>query len=233
MPDFKRTVEAGNGGMQRVARFQRAALALIAFLVAVPAHAHPHVFVTAKAEMVFGPGGQLTAVRHIWQFDPAFSAYAVQGLDANNDGALTRAELAPLAQINVDSLAEYAFFTWLTVDGATATFGPPTDYFLDIYGGQLVLFFTLPLPTPLSVVRNATLDVFDPEYFVAYEFVTDAPITLVDPPSGCSALFYPPPFLDPALATALAAIPADERMLPADLANAAASLANTIVVTCG
>lgn len=216
-----------------MARFRRAALALIAVLFAAPAFAHPHVFVTAKAEMVFGAGGQLTAVRHIWQFDEAFSAYAIQGLDANNDGALTRAELAPLAQINVDSLAEYNFFTWLTVDGVPVTFGAATEYFLDIYGGQLVLFFTLPLATPVTIVRNAALDVFDPEYFVAYEFVTDTPITLVDPPMGCGALFYPPPFLDQATATALAAIPADERMLPADLAGAAASLANTIVVTCG
>ena len=204
-----------------MARFRRAALALIAVLFAAPAFAHPHVFVTAKAEMVFGAGGQLTAVRHIWQFDEAFSAYAIQGLDANNDGALTRAELAPLAQINVDSLADYNFFTWLTVDGVPVTFGAATEY------------FTLPLATPVTIVRNAALDVFDPEYFVAYEFVTDTPITLVDPPMGCGALFYPPPFLDQATANALAAIPADERMLPADLAGAAASLANTIVVTCG
>ncbi|MGV8839302.1 MAG: DUF1007 family protein [Bauldia sp.] len=214
-------------------RPRRTALALIALVGATPAVAHPHVFVTAKAEMVFAAGGQLTAVRHIWQFDDAFSAYAVQGLDADNDGALTRAELAPLAQINVDSLAEYAFFTWLTVDGASVAFAAPSDYFLDMYGGRLTLFFTLPLTAPLAIAREAVLDVFDPEYFVAYEFVTDAPITLVDPPRGCGALFYPPPFLDQATAAALAAIPADERILPAQLAGAAADLANTIVVTCG
>ncbi|MCW5715197.1 MAG: DUF1007 family protein [Bauldia sp.] len=215
-----------------MARIRQGALALIAFLIAGPALAHPHVFVTAKAEMVFS-GGQLTAVRHIWQFDEAFSAYAIQGLDANNDGALTRAELAPLAQVNVDSLADYGFFTWLSVDGEQVAFAAPSDYFLDIYHGQLTLFFTLPLAIPAPIIRTATLDVFDPEYFVAYEFVTDAPITLVDPPLRCSSLFYPPPFLDPATAMALAAIPADERILPADLAGAAADLANTIVVTCG
>lgn len=216
-----------------MASIRRITLALVAFVAATPALAHPHVFVTAKAEIVFDVGGRVTAVRHIWQFDEAFSAYAIQGLDANNDGQLTRAELAPLAQINVESLAEYGFFTWLTLDGAEVAFTAPTDYFLDIYGGQLTLFFTLPLATPAPVVRNAVLDVFDPEYFVAYEFVTDAPITLVGPPSGCGALFYPPPFLDPATAAALAAIPADERILPATLAGAAADLANTIVVTCG
>ncbi|MCC6736583.1 MAG: DUF1007 family protein [Bauldia sp.] len=214
-------------------RLSGPALALAALLAASPALAHPHVFVTAKAEMVFDAGGALTAVRHIWQFDEAFSAYAVQGLDANNHGVLTRAELAPLAQINVDSLAEYGFFTWLTVDGASVDFAAPSDYFLDMYGGRLTLFFTLPAASPVTIAREAVLDVFDPEYFVAYEFVTDAPITLVDPPRGCGALFYPPPFLDQATAAALAAIPADERILPATLAGAAADLANTIVVTCG
>ena len=56
----------------------------------------------------------MTAVRNIWQFDEAFTAFAIQGLDADNDGKLSDDELAPLAKVNVDSLREYAFFTWLT-----------------------------------------------------------------------------------------------------------------------
>jgi hypothetical protein len=44
--------------------------------------------VTARAEIVFDAAGRVAAVRHIWQFDEAFSAYAMQGYDANNDGRL-------------------------------------------------------------------------------------------------------------------------------------------------
>jgi ABC-type uncharacterized transport system substrate-binding protein len=64
-----------------------------ALLAAGPALAHPHVFVDAKAELVFSAPGTITAVRNIWQFDRAFSEYAIQGLDADDDGKLSDAEL--------------------------------------------------------------------------------------------------------------------------------------------
>ena len=80
------------------ARRTRYALAAALLLAATPAaEAHPHVFVDARAELVFDATGQVTAVRHIWQFDQAFSEYAIQGLDANDDGKLSDDELAPLA----------------------------------------------------------------------------------------------------------------------------------------
>ena len=52
------------------------AAALVAgiLLAASPALAHPHVFVDAKAEIVFDKNGAITAIRHIWQFDPDFTA---------------------------------------------------------------------------------------------------------------------------------------------------------------
>ena len=206
--------------------------ALAGLLVAAPAAAHPHVFVTARAELVFDAAGRVAAVRHVWQFDEAFSAYAMQGYDANNDGRITRAELAPLAQINVESLAEYGFFTWLAIDGVAQTFGPATDYFDDVYGGRLTLFFTLPLATPVAPRGPVVVDVFDPEYFVAIAFADDRPITLVDAPPACLATFRRPGALDPQTAAALAVIPADQRALPATLLAAASGLANTFTVTC-
>jgi ABC-type uncharacterized transport system substrate-binding protein len=205
---------------------------LLSFTSTAPAAAHPHVLITARAEILFGVGTEISAIRHIWQFDPAFSAYAMQGYDANNDGMITIAELAPLAQINVESLSEYGFFTWLTSGDASPTFLDPDEYWLDVYGGQLTLFYTLPLAEPLPVAGEATLEVYDPEYFVAFSFDAINPVTLIGAPAGCSAVYHPPQELDAATVALLAAIPADQRALPADLAGATADLANAIVVTC-
>ena len=119
--------------------------AVIACGLAGPAVAHSHVLVTAKAEIVFDAQGRMTGVRNIWQFDAAFSAFASQGLDADGDGKLSDAELALLAKVNVDSLQEYDFFTYLTVDNKLQKFDPPKEYWLEPYNGQLTLFFTLPL----------------------------------------------------------------------------------------
>ena len=74
-----------------------------------PAWAHPHVWVTARAQMMFDASGKVTALRHFWTFDEAYSAFQVQGL--GTDGKLpTREQLAALAKVNVESLAEFGFF---------------------------------------------------------------------------------------------------------------------------
>ena len=215
-------------------RLPRTALVAVA-VAAAPlgeAAAHPHVLVTARAEIVFGEGAVIDSIRHIWQFDPAFSAYAVQGYDADNDGVIRIAELAPLAQINVESLAEFAFFTWLTKGEDDASYLPPSEYWLDIYDGRLTLFYSLPLAEPMVVDTTAILQVYDPEYFVAFTFDSQRPVTLVAAPENCAAQYRPPQALDATTVALLAAIPADQRELPPDLAAATDGLENTIEIAC-
>lgn len=197
-----------------------------------PAFAHPHVLVTARAEIMFDGAGAVVSVRHIWQFDEAFSAYAMQGLDANNDGVITSAELQPLAQINVESLNEYGFFTWLNIGGQAIELEFPEEYWLDVYGGRLTLFYMLPLAQPTVVTGEVILEVTDPEYFVAFTFADDIPIRLIDAPASCVAYYRPPQGLDDATAAQLAVIPADQRALPEGLGNVADDIANIIRVDC-
>jgi len=196
------------------------------------AAAHPHVFVDARAEIVFDGKGEITAVRNIWQFDDAFTAFAVQGLDINDDGELSDAELAPLAKVNVDSLQEYEFFTWLRIGKKGFPVIPPTEYWLEFHGGRLTLFFTLPLKAPVAVTSQATLEVFDPDYFVAFTFPDNLPVTLDGAPAGCTAVYDPPHELDAATMAKLAAIPIDQHDLPPELEDAASALANLIRINC-
>src|SRR4051812_28809663 len=86
-------------------------LALAALACASPALAHPHVWVTAKAEILYAPGGKVTAIRHAWTFDPAYSSYVTQGLDKNGDGKLSPDELQDLAKENAESLVDFDYFT--------------------------------------------------------------------------------------------------------------------------
>jgi ABC-type uncharacterized transport system substrate-binding protein len=196
------------------------------------ASAHPHVFVDAKEEIVFDAEGRMTAVRHIWQFDEAFTAFAIQGLDANGDGKLSDEELQPLAKVNVESLKDYNYFTLLKVGDKHVPVTFPSEYWLDFRAGRLTLFYTLPLKTPVAPGKYTTLEVFDPEYFVAFNFVKDQTIHLADAPANCKASYRPPHELDDATMAKLAAIPMDERDLPPDLADAASSLASLIIVSC-
>lgn len=221
--------------IHRHRRFSAAWVAAAAALLVLPvrpALAHPHVFITARAEIVFNEAGSVAAIRHIWQFDEAFSAYAMQGLDANNDGVITATELQPLAQINVESLNEYGFFTWLDIGGIPIAFEFPSEYWLDVYDSRLTLFYTLPLTTPAPTTGEIVLEVTDPEYFVAFTFDDQTPIRLVDAPESCVANYLPPEGLDDETAAQLAMIPADQRALPDGLGNVTADVANIIRVGC-
>ena len=113
-----------------------AVLLLVAFgfamFVATGVQAHPHVFVEARSSLVFDDNGEAVAVRHIFRFDDAFSAFAVQGFDTNQDGVYSREELAELANVNVESMADFGYFTFGDNTRIELDFTTPTDYWLEV-----------------------------------------------------------------------------------------------------
>lgn len=211
-----------------------AILAVLA-LASLPriATAHPHILIDAHTELLFNAQGQLSGVTNVWDFDDAFSAFAIQGYDRKGDGNPTREELQPLAKVNLTSLAEYGYFTRVTVAGATIPFGSPKDYFDVFKDEKLTLHFTLPLSRPLDVRGKAIeVDVYDPAYFAAITFATDDPVQLSGGGGVCSASVHRPEPLDPGIAGQLAVIPADQRTLPPDLFAITNKLVNGLRVTC-
>ena len=119
--------------------------ALVTLVIAAPAHAHPHVWVTMHTELVYAPDGSITGMRHAWSFDDMFSTFATQGLESKEKGKFTREELAPLAKVNVESLKEFDYFTYATADGKKVGARPTRtpDYWLDYKDEVLTLNFTL------------------------------------------------------------------------------------------
>ena len=152
-------------------------------LCALPAHAHPHVFVTVKTTAVFA-GGVLNAVRHSWRFDDMFSAFAAQGLDTDADGKLSRSELQALAEVNVTSLKEFDFFTFGKAGNADITFQEPVDYWLDHDGSALTLNFTLPA-SAAAAAETVRLEIYDPSYFVSFSLADEQPAVLEGAPGDC------------------------------------------------
>jgi ABC-type uncharacterized transport system substrate-binding protein len=151
--------------------------------------AHPHVWVTMKTELAYAPDGSVTAVQHAWTFDDMYSAFATQGIAARTNGQFALAELQPLARVNIDSLKEYAYFTYVKIDGRSQkdAFGNPTNYWLE-YDSQatvLTLQFTLPFKQPVKA-RRLTVEIYDPEFFLDFGFAERNPVRLFGAPAQCT-----------------------------------------------
>ena len=168
-------------------------LAIAAGLVlqAGTALAHPHVWVKVATEIVYDPDGSIKGIRHAWTFDDMFSTYALQGLHTKTTGVYTREELAALAQTNIKSLKDADYFTFPEADGKEQKLAEPMDYYFEDKDEALVLHFTLPFEAPLKTTR-LTLEIFDPDYFIAFSLQEEAPIRLVGAPIACAMTIHSP-----------------------------------------
>ncbi len=160
------------------------------------AMAHPHVWVAVRSEVVFGDDGKIIGVRHAWEFDEMYSAFATQGL-GKNGAPPTKEELAPLAKTNIESLAEFDYFTFAKQNNEKPAFKPPQDVTLEVNERKsVVMRFFLPLQTPASAKKPFSFQVYDPTYFVSFGLEKKEPVTMSRAPAGCSlSLVEPSPLV--------------------------------------
>jgi ABC-type nickel/cobalt efflux system permease component RcnA/ABC-type uncharacterized transport system substrate-binding protein len=201
---------------------------LVGFLVArEPAAAHPHVWITFTAEIVYAPDGAAIGVRHVWTFDDAYSTFATQDMDPKVKGQFSREELAPLAEVNMTSLKDYDFFTYVKANGQKVAFGPPKDYWLEYADSVLTLHYMLPFAQPVRTPQLG-VEIYDPEFFIDFSLAEKNPVTLVGAPSQCKLTVTKPGEENPVgvqrLPDALAGQP--------DTMNYGAQFANRMLVEC-
>jgi len=131
----------------------------------------------------------------------------------------------------------------LTSPGAKATspqssiakaagFSAPTDYWLDHEEGFLTLHFTLPLARPFKPDGEVVLEVYDPEYFVAFELPSEEAVRMVGAPAGCKLRVQLARELDNAASAALAEVGPEQRELPEELKALTEGLDNSAAVLC-
>ena len=213
--------------MKSVLRWLHPMLLAGAFaLGASAAQAHPHVWITARSELVYAPDGSISGVRHAWTFDDMFATYALQGIETKTKDVYSREELAPLAQTNVDSLKEFAFFTFAKADGKKEKFQEPVDYFLEYKDAALTLHFTLPLAAPVKP-KQLVLEVYDPSFFIDFSLADKNPVKLVGAPAACQLKFE-----RPSDGAAGAQKIGEQNFLSGGNSNYGAMFANNITVDC-
>ena len=171
------------------------ALGLLCWAAATPARAHPHVWVEMQSDVVFNSEGLISAVNVSWTFDDAYAQMALDGLDKNGDGVYDPTELEPLTRENLDSLKDYNFFTYVRFDGKAQSIGAPVDAGQIYAKNKLQLHFQVPLVTPVDPARGEfVLKTYDPEFFIAFDYVKDDPVSVIgDMPKNCALDVKPVP----------------------------------------
>ncbi|MEM7226474.1 MAG: DUF1007 family protein [Pseudomonadota bacterium] len=175
------------------------ALGLATLFAALPVRAHPHAWIDLRGALLFNEAGQATGLRVNWLFDEFYTIFALDGLETDGEGRPTPQALRSLAELNVTSLADYDYFTKLTLDGQPAETLPVTEYESFVWEDRLVLVFTLPLAEPLELGDSRlTYSVYDPTYYIEILHVEEDPVVFEGAaPASCGhELIKPTPDLE-------------------------------------
>ena len=116
---------------------------------ASPVAAHPHVWVSVETTVVF-ENGSIAGFRHRWTFDEFYTAMAIHGLDTNKDGIYSRQELAELAQVNIEGLKEFGFFTFPRLSNQPIEVETPKDFWLEHSTVAPTAAAVKPIPPPAA-----------------------------------------------------------------------------------
>jgi ABC-type uncharacterized transport system substrate-binding protein len=144
----------------------------------LPALAHPHIFAEARLEIVAGADGHIAELQNVWRFDEVFSSSVLLDFDKNTDLKLDAKELAELGETMRKSLADYHYFTTVTLDGATIPITKPDVIHVSLQDNQLMVLFAVKPAKPVPLKGRLTFGIYDPSMYTSIDFPTDGDLVL-------------------------------------------------------
>ena len=155
---------------------------------AVPAIAHPHIWVTVEATVLV-VAGAFTGLRYVWRFDKAYRDSLLEQFDTDKDGTLSDAELNVWLDLSIKTLRGQKLFTTARAGKQKLAFDSPRDVRVEKRGEGLVLHFLalLAKPAPIAGVE-LQIDIYDPTFFSGFDFAPDHPVAVeAKPQLNCQA----------------------------------------------
>lgn len=146
---------------------------LAASLLPAVAQAHPHIFAEARLEVVTTDDGTVSELRNVWRFDEVFSSSVLLDFDKNTNLKLDADELAELGEIMRASLADFDYFTTVTIDGKDMAIRRPEVINVSFDDNQILIFFAVTPENPLPLKGKLAFGIYDPSMYTAIDFPTD------------------------------------------------------------
>lgn len=152
-----------------------------------PARVHPHVFAEASLAVAVQPDRSISALKHVWRFDDLFSSTVLMEFDQNQDLKLDEKELEEVSKTVYQSLAEYDYFQFVTVDGKDVKMAAPDRLVASYEDNQLIILFESKPAEPLKLAGRVAFGVYDPTFYTAIDFLDDKYMTVENGPTDCKA----------------------------------------------
>ena len=169
---------------RRTAILALGAAGILAF--PVPASVHPHIFADARLEVKIGPDNTVGSLRHVWRFDEVWSSGEVLlTFDANQDLKLDDAELEEAGRTFHESLADYHYFQFMTLNGKDVELVKPDRLMVTFEDGQMNILFESKPAATVKLAGKLDFGVYDPTFYIGIDFTDDANLAVVGLPAGC------------------------------------------------
>jgi len=160
----------------------------MAALSAVPASAHPHVWIDMRVSSIFDDTGNLTGFQHVWSFDEFYTVFQLEGFDVAEGETPGADQLATYAVAMTDSIKEFGYLMRIEgLDGRLQVSARAQSARLRP-DRRLELTFTVDLDAPVDLTQwPLRYAVFDPDYFIEILHEKDTGILMTGkPPATCT-----------------------------------------------
>jgi len=160
-------------------------------LTAAPARAHPHEFIDATLELRFDASGALAEIGVEWRYDAFTSMLILADLGLNPAAeTLTPEDEAILSGFDLNWVDGYDGDLWPMQGDTALALGPPQPVTTTLEEGQIISRHRRPVLTPADPASGPlVIQVYDPEYYVAYTIAGQAAIEGRD---DCLARIFAP-----------------------------------------
>jgi ABC-type uncharacterized transport system substrate-binding protein len=147
-------------------------LVVVFLAAALPAFAHPHVFVNNKMTVVFD-GGMLQGISFTWTFDEMFSNMILADYDPKHTGQFNAAQVKAVKAGAFDNLENYHYFIALAVGKRQLSHFAIQRFTPSVADKtKLVYTFFIPLMVPLKPAEQSVhATVYDDSYYVAFDLL--------------------------------------------------------------
>ena len=142
-------------------------------------HAHPHVFIEQRLNVVFDDKG-LAGIKVHWEFDDMFANMIAEDHDLNRNGKFEAIEIQKVEEKAFSFISKYNYFTYIKIDNVPFQVKFIRDFNAVLKNQKLVYEFLIPCHvTATSQVKKVTVASYDPSYYTAIYFSRKEPVTLI------------------------------------------------------